>query len=93
MRSRIIDGSRNCFIRRFEDNDAQSYAGWLRTMNFAAVLFNRGSSQSTISLVKFTGFKHTSAHVRVLIGKNDLGAFQGKFDATFSGDVQTFCGG
>jgi len=65
-----------------QNGDLEVWAGPVENGEVAAVLFNRGSTQNTIS-IDFTvaGFKGTTAHIRDLIEKKDLGTFQNKFDA------------
>ena len=66
-----------------KNGDLEVWAGPLANGDVAAVLFNRGSGTSTISLDFGTaGFKGASAKVRDLLAKKDLGVSQGKFDAS-----------
>ncbi len=69
-----------------KNRDLEVWAGNVENNEVAAVLFNRGTSQNTISLdFNLAGFKGKSAHVRDLLQKKDLGVFQEKFDAVVPG--------
>ncbi len=72
--------------RVWKNGDLEVWAGPLENNAVAAVLFNRGTETSNISLdFKVSGVKGKSANVRDLLAKKDLGVFQDKFDANVEG--------
>ena len=67
--------------RVWKNGDLEVWSGPVENNEVAAVLFNRGSSKSTISLdFKLGGVNGQHAKVRDLLQKKDLGDFQDKFD-------------
>lgn len=72
--------------RIWKDANLEVWAGPLENNAVAAVLFNRGTEKSIISLdFNLSGVKGNRVKVRDLLGKNDLGVFQDKFEATVEG--------